>query len=348
MQPHIDYGDVARYGSNAPWQEPELNNWAIADVIFPAVQRIRLPSGAQLGVAIDGSESWWPGEQGQPDQAPGVLPEFSPFQSQPAQFIDVFNRGAAPFRYRIDTGVRWLSADPGSGTVDKQVRATLTVDWRRAPVGTTHIPITVTGSEGTSVTVMATVFNPPRGTVQPGGFVEANGYVSIEADHYTRAVGSSGISWVRLADIGRTGAGMEAFPVTSPSQTPGGSGPRLEYAMTLFTSGTVTVWAYLSPRNDVLRGTGLQYAVSFDDASPQTVNTMVATGASDATMNRQWERNTSDNVNLTSTTHAISRPGKHILRFWMVDPTVVLQKLVVDTGGLRPSYFGPPESLRST
>jgi len=342
-QPHIDYGDVARYGPNAPWQEPELNNWAIADVIFPAIQRIQLPAVAQMGVAVDGSASWWPGPAG---QAAAVLPAFSPFQSQPGQFIDVFNRGSASFQVRISAAVPWLKAQPSSGTVDKQVRAAFSVDWERAPKGTTHVPITVTGSEGTTVTVTATVFNPDRGLLGRDGFVEANGYVSIEADHFSRAVGSAGISWVRIADIGRTGSGMEAFPVTAPSRTPGGSSARLEYAMTLFTTGPVTVWAYLSPRNDVLDAGGLKYAVSFDGDAPQTVNATVATGASDATMNRQWERNTSDNVNLTSTVHTIGRAGAHVLKFWMVDPTVVLQKLVVDTGGLRPSYLGPPESIR--
>ena len=79
---------------------------------------------------------------------------------------------------------------------------------------------------------------------------------------------------------------------------------------------------------------------------PKIVNVTAVTGSDDGTMNVQWARNTSDNVNRTGTVHRIGRAGVHVLKFWMVDPTVVLQNLVVDTGGLKPSYLGPQESLR--
>ncbi len=338
-QPHIGYGDIERYGPNAPWQQPEKGNVALPDEIFPPVRRITPADGAEMGVAIDGSEQWWPSSSDTP-----VLPSFSPFQSQPAQFVDVFNRGREPFDCTIRAGVPWLVARPGSGRVVQQLRATVEVDWSRAPTGTTHVPIVVSGA-GRTVTVEAVVVNPriPRAWRQ--GFMEANGYVSMEAGHHNANVAVGGVKWRRVPGIGRTGAGMKPFPVTAASQEPG-RGPRLEYRMTVFTSGEVTVWAYLSPRAGVLPTAGLRYAVSIDDAPPQVVDLVKATGADHTAMNRQWERCTSDNVSLTATRHVIAEPGPHVLRFWMVDPTVVVQKLVVDTGGLRPSYLGPPESKR--
>lgn len=340
-QPHIDYGDVARYGPDAPWQQPQIDNAAIPDVIFPAVRQIQLPQAAELGVAVDGSDDWWPGSTN-----PAVLPAFSPYQSQPAQFIEVFNRGQAPFDFTIDSGVPWLTVSPNRGTVDKQVRATVRVDWSRAPRGEHDVPITVTGPGGAAVTVVAPVQHVRVTAGRDGDFVAANGYVSIEAEHASAIVNTATVSWLRIPDIGRTGSGMTPSPPTAPSQTAGGNGPRLDYRMHLFGTGQVTVWAYLSPRIGVLPTQGLHYAVSIDDGTPQVVDIIAATGADDTAMNRQWERNTSENVNLTSTTHVVTTPGVHVLRFWMVDPTVVVQKLVVDTGGLRPSYLGPPESTR--
>ncbi len=190
------------------------------------------------------------------------------------------------------------------------------------------MPITVTGPNGSSVMVRAVVKNP-SGPVK--GFVEANGYVSLDATRTTRTVGS----WKNITDIGLT-RGRRPLP-----GRPRRRQPRLEYKLHLTTTGPVKVWAYLSPRNDVLPGDGLKYAVSLDDAAPQTVDVIAATGSDDTRMNRQWERNTSDNVNRTVTTcTSITQPGAHTLKFWMVDPTVVVQKIVVDTGGLLTSYLG--------
>jgi hypothetical protein len=335
-QPKIGYGDVERYGPNAPWQQPEKDNEALPDEVFPKVKRIDLPAGAEMGVAIDGSEKWWPEEQGA-----AVLPSFSPYQSQPQQYIEVFNRGTTPFDYQIRPGVPWMSVEPGRGRVDKQVRAGLRVDWSRAPKGTTEVPITVSGA-GREVTVKAVIDNRGHDAAR-GTFVEANGYVSMPADR-GRVVNADGVRWRRIADIGRTGSGMTPFPVTAASRTPGGNGPRLEYKMHLTTTGPVRVTAYLSPRNNVLPTQGLRYAVSLDDSAPQTVDIIRATGSDDTAMNKQWERNTSDNVNRTTTTFAVDRPGTHTVKFWMVDPTVVVQNIVVDTGGVQTSYLGPPES----
>jgi hypothetical protein len=336
-QAHIGYGDKDRYGSNASWADPPQ-----PDQIYPAVRRITVPTAAAMGVAVDGTDKWWPHDQGE-----AVLPAFSPFQAQPAQYIDVFNRGTTSFRYSVSTGAPWLTVDRPRGTVLKGQRLLLAVDWRRAPKGSSRVPVTVTGSEGTTVTVQAVIDNPAFSRSQLAGFIEANGCVAIEAAHFTRNVPADGVSWQRVPGIGRTGDGMEPFPVTATRRAVG-AGPRLEYDFTCFTTGTVTVWAHLAPRNAALSTAGLWYAVALDDQAPQSVDVIAATGSDDATMNNQWGRNTADNVNRTSTAHRIGAPGRHVLRFWMVDPTVILNKIVIDTGGLKYSYLGPPESMRLT
>ncbi len=84
----------------------------------------------------------------------------------------------------------------------------------------------------------------------------------------------------------------------------------------------------------------------FTDHVPQTI-TLVPAGYNARNGNRDWERSVSDNARFSKSTHILETPGYHTLKIWMVDPGVVIQKVIVNTGGLRESYLGPPESFRS-
>jgi hypothetical protein len=205
------------------------------------------------------------------------------------------------------------------------------------------VPITISGPNNKKVVVQAVVDNAAGKSNLAKGFVETDDYVSMEAAHYSQAVNGSTAKWQTIPDLGRTLSGVTAFPRAIPSLTPGGNSPHLEYRVQLAGSGPVTVQAYLSPTLDFTNTTGLRYAVSFDDEAPQLVN--LHTGLNPDNGNRPWEQAVANNIIIKTSTHTLAKPGEHVLKFWLVDPGVVLQKLVIDRGGVKPSYLGPPESL---
>ena len=59
-----------------------------------------------------------------------------------------------------------------------------------------------------------------------------------------------------------------------------------------------------------------------------------------------WARSVLDDVREVVTTHKLPQKGAHVLKFRMIDPGVVLERIVVDFGGTRNSYLGLPASAR--
>lgn len=195
---------------------------------------------------------------------------------------------------------------------------------------------------------MPEVLTQPAGkaaTVAPPSPI-AN-YVAFEAEHYSKVVGNGPIIWQHLPDLGRTLGAMTTFPVTAaPTAAPGGSSPHLEYSFTLAQPGPVTVSAYLAPTLDFTNNGGLRYAVSIDDETPQLVN--LHTGLTVDYVNKLWNTAVAENIFLKTTQHQAIKAGPHTLKFWRVDPGVVLEKLVVSQSPLPASYLGPPEHTSNT
>lgn len=170
-------------------------------------------------------------------------------------------------------------------------------------------------------------------------FYEKDGYISIAADHYTKAVNSHGITWKVLPDHGRTGSAVTPFPVTSAGQEPSAGSPHLQYEIYTYSEGEFKLNTWFSPTlNFHATETGLQFAVSVDNEKPQ-ITSLNKEDNTDV-----WNKWVANNIIIKTTSHKIPEPGKHTVKYWMVNPGVVLQKLVIDFGGLKPSYLGPPET----
>jgi hypothetical protein len=162
------------------WNQPVRN-------AMPAVQEIQIPPPGEMGLAVEGSEASWPGGPGEP-----TTPALSVFDRLP-RYLDVFNRGRQPFAFTVETAEPWLHVHLSRGTVERERRISVTASWNDVPVGTERGSLTVTGPDDVKVRVVVPVLNPP--VPRPDtldGFVEANGYVSIEAEHFTRACSRPG------------------------------------------------------------------------------------------------------------------------------------------------------------
>lgn len=174
-------------------------------------------------------------------------------------------------------------------------------------------------------------------TTIPYLFIDENGYISIEAEHYSRAMNGKTTDWLIIPDLGRTLSGV----TTTPSTATPDENTYLEYDFETSYNGNATVYILLSPTLNFNDNKGLRYAVSINGGKEEIVNF-------NGQYNDQkiwWSWNAwAINETTVQQTISSSPTNRHTLRFRPLDPGIVLQKIMIDFGGLKPSYLGAPES----
>jgi hypothetical protein len=297
------------------------------------LKQIDVPAAAAMGIALDGGDA-------------NSLPQFDNFNQQRC-YIEIFDKGKAKFDFTASASEPWIKLSESGGTVEKDKRLWVNMDWSKVPQGKSAGTVQISGV-GTNFNVNVEAFNPPDISRESlHGFVEGDGVVSIEPEHFAKNTDAGGNRWIKIEDYGRTLSGMRATgPVDAPEAAPGKDSPCLEYPMYLFDSGKVELNTITSPTLNFMPGRALRFAASIDDATP-TVATLVPAKYNAQNGNRDWETTVMDNARTAKTSFTLTKAGYHTLKIWMIDPGVVVQKIVVDLGGLKTSYLGPPESYRN-
>lgn len=170
------------------------------------------------------------------------------------------------------------------------------------------------------------VADPPPGT-----------FIVLEPAACTSHPSPTGAAWTRIPGLGRTGEAVTVLPATAAAidlAAAQASAARLEHTVTFPTSGEFTLQAYLLPTHPVA-GTALRFAVALDDAAPQLVSLEIGDGGS------EWAQAVLNATRIATTRLVVPQAGEHTLTVYGLEAGVVLDKIVIDLGGLTPSYLGP-------
>jgi hypothetical protein len=195
------------------------------------------------------------------------------------------------------------------------------------------------------VTVTAIKASEEQAREAKGAFGGLVGPIAIAAEDASENLPAGNVRWERIPDYGRGRSAMEVFPVTTATELPPNPAPRLEYPVYFARAGEYKVDLVTGPTLDAFPGRALAVAVSIEGQEPQVVEVFdPSTEQGETFLGRQFYENTSDNARIMHFQQSVDVPGKHTLKITMVDPTVVVQKIIIHDTDLPYSYFGPPES----
>ncbi|KAJ5984567.1 hypothetical protein N7481_006666 [Penicillium waksmanii] len=339
-QAHMGYGDS--------WHAP------YRDAIFGLAYVQRGQNSniivGQMGVAVEGHEGVRPGrineesERTHPsrrDLVPGLTLSLMSRYGPAKRWFDIFTRGTQTIHWSCSVPYSWIHLSQSDGVLDPDgddSRIAITIDWEKVPTEFDEkVLINISSKEGD----FEHVHLPIHGRRVPecfSGFVESDGCVAIPA---------SGLGtkepYQHHPELGRENEGAVTI---GNSSSINGSISFLDYPIYTFSHSTqATITLYFNMTLEIDPAHRMSYDIVIDDQQttshyllpdPRVPNRLPAEGWLDSVMDCVWRRN-HDFHDLES--------GDHVLRLRLNHPNLLLEKIVLDLGGVRESYLGPPASF---
>lgn len=189
---------------------------------------------------------------------------FSSLEPNAKHYFDVFGKSASESAW-VAESPNWIKLSKTSGSVYSEDRVTVSVDWTQVS-GTMTGDIKIYNGSAISGNPVAT-FNVTATkqtshlSEKSNAYQEANGYVMIEAEQYSRKTnGSDGTSWEVVTDLGQRADALRVMSAGGKAdqntlgivenQTNGAQGACVEYDVYFEKAGTYKLIAYRLPSLD--------------------------------------------------------------------------------------------------
>ena len=345
------------------WSMPDDN-------ILPRMKAVTPVEGAQMGVVAEGNE------HADNYNSALALPVFDSMLDQ-NYYIDVFNRGTAGFQFEAKASEPWVKLSESKASIDGadgERRILVSVDWSKVGTGRNEATVTLKGGGKTvDVAVKAVKGDAPKAKGKFFGNLSGAEF-SVPAHMFSRNLTGEGQSWTLLPGLGRGEGCMGAGDVCRQA---GGdltsNRPTLEYQMLLPDTNVVTLCIGILPVQDVQPERGLRLAVQLDGQKPVVLDarqgfvdtfaeytkenlalspnlkplpevekTIILTGYGQERRNEVF-----DNMRWLTARLPVAGGGLHTLKIMMVDPEVVLERIIVNPDNAHSSYFGAPETCNN-
>ena len=283
------------------------------------------------------------------------LPQFYPWANQ-KYFIDLYQQGVGTTKWLASASKKWISLSQQKGYLrdvggQKQQRIWVSIDWAKVPPGKNVEGIITVKGAGKATKIKVKAINAVDAELQAyEGFVEENGYISIHAENYSSKRDQQPAGWKLIEGLGYTGNALMSLPLEVgvpesgetivPKDSILRNAPLVAYDFYSLSDTTASIYLYTLPTHPISDGHGMRLGVSVDDGPIEIVDFRTH-GRSE-----EWKENVLRNNAVSRLDDQKISKGKHSLKVYMLDPGVVLDRIIIDLGGFQKAYSSIPETKK--
>ena len=304
---------------------------------MPKTGRVKSSRKQGLGVQVEGMS-----EPLNKRAVTGQLPGFYRPTAR-RHFIDLFNKGDQAISWKAETEDDWVKLLHTEGEIEHEQRIYVEVDYDALLRETADSIIHISSLDNT-FEVGVKAFDVFDASATPGSFIQENGVVAINAKNFkTLKPAAGGESWKLLKGLGHYGGALMMQPVNMApvghTQDAMKKAARAEYEIHVHDPGHARLMLQAIPTHEINEEYSLVAGLSIDDGPIHRIEFSQGTGVED----EAWWDNVERTAMYGEADVEVDK-GKHIVKLWGLDPSVIMDRIILDFGGIKDSYLGPPET----